>query len=110
MANRPVRLHPGISVRLVSNQISSSIEQNCEASGKRRMKVIACPRHVIMTIKDVRISVMPCPEQLLYADYVEWNIKQHHRQTNCEHIPKANYNYTVTQKHATKLLSIAIKI
>jgi len=58
----PVRLHSSIRVALVADQVSRPIKQQCEPGSKRGMKVIARPRHVIVSIVDVWIGVMPCPE------------------------------------------------
>jgi len=47
------------------------------------MEVVACPRHVVVTVVDVWVRVVPRPEQLLYADNVKRYIQQHHGQTDC---------------------------
>ena len=82
-AHKPVRLHSVLSIALVTNQISRSIKQYREPSGKRCMEVVACPRHVVVTVVDVWVRVVPRPEQLLYADNVKRYIQQHHGQTDC---------------------------
>jgi len=60
--NAPISLHSVVGVTLVSNQVSSSVKEHRKPSGERRVEVEAGPRHVIMTVVDVGVCVMPSPE------------------------------------------------
>ena len=78
----------------MADQVSRSIEQQREPGSKRGMEVIAGPWDVIVTVIDIWVGVMPRPEQLLYADDVKRNVKQHNRKADCTQ-SKSTFNSIV---------------
>ena len=55
------------------------------------MEVVASPRHPVVAIKDVWVSVVPCPEEQLNSDYIEWNVDENNSQPNCNKISSIIY-------------------
>lgn len=72
-----------VFVVMASNLAAPEMKGKVKGSAKGEVEVVGVPRHPVMTVVNVGVSVMPSPVHKLDCHDVIWNVNEDLNQSSC---------------------------